>query len=146
MNITINNANLQYAVSQSSQVLSLTGSDLVDGKYLKSTGKTYNTASNNAVIEITSLNGADTLSFKTHAGSTSVFSYALIAFYSSSNMNDVVSVALVSDIFEESEAKSWKEVTDYAVPLGATHFAISVLGASKQDSEGQFYVTGYATT
>ena len=142
MKIVLKNTNLEFQVKKKA-VLSLTQENLEDGKYLNASGTGYSQYSDNCATSITSLNGAATLSFKIRSAEESSWRYgSAMAFYSSDSMLNPIKVVPISELFTSAEASTWKEIIDYPVPSGATHFVISNMSTSKGNAT-PFYVKGW---
>lgn len=142
MKIILKNTKLEFQAKKET-VLSLTQENLEDAKYLNASGDGYNSSNGNCAIAITSLNGATILSFKIRSAVESSWRFgAAMAFYSSDSMSNPVKVVPLSELFLSDEANTWKEIVDYSVPSGATHFVISNMTTTKEKAT-QFYVKGW---
>lgn len=142
MKIILKNAKLEFQAKKGA-VLSLAQENLEDAKYLNASGTGYAAYDNNCATAITSLNGATTLSFKIRSAEESSWRFsAAMAFYSSDSMSNPVKVVALSELFASEEANTWKEIVDYPVPSGATHFVISNLSTTKAKAT-PFYVKGW---
>ena len=142
MKVILKNTNLEFRTVRE-PILSLTQDNLEDSKYLNVSGTGYNQYRGNCATAITSLNGAATLSFKIRSAVESSWIYgSSMAFYSSDSMSNPVKVVPISELFTSAEANTWKEIVDYPVPSGATHFVISNMNTSKGNAT-PFYVNGW---
>lgn len=142
MKVILKNTKIEFRTKRE-PVLSLTKDNLENGKYLNASGTGYNQNSNNCATAITSLNGATTLSFKIRSSVESSWRFgAAMAFYSSDSMSSPVKVVPINELFTSSEENSWKEIVDYPVPSGATHFVISNMTTTKEKAT-PFYVNGW---
>lgn len=142
MKVILKNTKIDFRTKRE-PVLSLTKDNLEDDKYLNKLGTGYNQNSFNCATAITSLNGATTLSFKIRSAEESSWKFgAAMAFYSSDSMSNPVKVVPLNELFTSAEALSWKEIVDYPVPSGATHFVISNMSTTKENAT-PFYVKGY---